>query len=257
MLQFPRFHNLVLLVCVSLAAIALSACTDARDAKTPGELFHCATDGDCLAGWTCQCGYCQTVGVQQFPCGMAPGDASDDASLSDDSNTNDSGGADSLVGDASGSDDSHTSDSGGADSGGDGGSTDAMTNELPPSGTMIGVCNQSVSADVVFAACNLANWSGCSAGYGCYYGPAIKQTLCKKHTSFSEGLACDPCNLTECGLASDNHPLICDAVDSVCRRTCDATVPLKTGQCPTGQQCYQLIDDKKVPYPSTGGICAP
>lgn len=237
----PRLSMLSLIV----AAVALTACTDSRTATSPGELFHCVSDGDCLSGWTCQCGYCQEPAAPQFNCGVTAGDTADDATLTGDAST------DSDV--ASGSDaatsevttDVNDGDVANGDTGG------------PPVGTQIGICNQAVSSDVIFVACNLADWTGCSAGFGCYYGPAIKQTLCKKHTSVTEGTACDPCSLTECGLSTDNHPLICDAVDKICRRTCDLTKPVKPGQCPSGQQCYQLVDDKNVPYPSSGGVCAP
>ncbi len=234
----------ILVPMVALLALVFSGCSDGRTATTPGELFHCVSDGDCLSGWTCQCGYCQQPGAVQFNCGVSAGDTADDAT---------------LMGDATDNDTAIGTDATGVDTTVDVGGTDATTTDtsVPPVGTPIGVCNQAVSSDVVFAACNLTDWTGCAAGFGCYYGPAIKQTLCKKHSALTEGTKCDPCNLTECGLAADNHTLICDAVDKICRRTCDLTKPIKTGQCPSGEQCYQLVDDKNVPYPSTGGICAP
>ena len=230
-------------------AIALGACTDNRNAVTPGELFHCTTDSDCLSGWTGQCGYCQQPGIQQFTCGVSAGDVSDDATLSDDS----------ANGDANNDTDANNGDTAGSDGNGDttGGTDAASDTGGPPVGTPIGVCNQSVSSDVIFTTCNLATWSGCDPGYGCYYGPAIKQTLCKKHATVGEGVTCDPCNLTDCGIAADSHVLICDLPTKVCRRTCDATVPLKPNQCPAGEQCYQLTDASGGLYPSTGGICAP
>ncbi len=241
-------HKSVLQVLLVLFALSLAACTDGRNATTPGELFHCSADSDCLSGWSCECGYCQQPGTRQFACGVSADDASGDATVSGDTTSDDS-----LAGDTIGTD-ATTADTGADIAGTDASTTDTGT---PPVGTPIGVCNQSVSSDVVFAACNLATWSGCAADYGCYYGPSIKQTLCKKHTALAENAVCDPCNLTECGLAADSHPMICDAVDKICRRTCDATVPVKAGQCPSGQQCYQLVDSKNVPYPSTGGVCAP
>ncbi len=225
------------------AALLLGGCQDGRNATTPGELYHCASDGDCLSGWSCQCGYCQQTGVaQQYPCGVVGADTTGDGSLSGDS------------ADASTGSDSASTDAGSTDAGSD------AIDPPPPVGTPLGICNQAVSSDVVFANCNLSDWTGCASGYGCYYGPAIKKTLCKKHTSFAENAACDPCNLTECGVASDSHVLICDAVDKICRRTCDATIVgtgVKPGQCPTGQKCYQLVDSNNVAYPSQGGICAP
>lgn len=213
MRNISGFQALALVMC-----LAPSACMDSRNATTPGQLYHCTTDTDCLSGWACHCGYCQQPGIEQYGCSATGNDTSEDGT---------------IVADTSG------------DTGG------------PPVGTSLGICNQEVSTDVIFTTCNLASWSGCDSGYGCYYGPAIKQTLCKPHSSFAEGAACDPCNLTECGLTAAGEPLICDAVDKICRPTCDATVPVKSGQCPTAQQCYQLVDDQNVPYPSTGGICAP
>lgn len=242
--QISIRQRFLVLLTLSLA-MAVPACTDDRNAVTPGELFHCGADNDCLSGWTCQCGYCQQPGIPQFACGVSAGDTTEDANIGADTSVDDAA-ADAMGSDALGTD----------------ASTDAATDSSndtggPPVGTPIGVCNQSVSSDVVFTSCNLATWTGCDAGFGCYYGPAIKQTLCKKHSTLGEGAVCDPCNLTDCGLASDNHVLICDLPTKACHRTCDATVPLKPNQCPTGEQCYQLTDDKNVPYPSTGGICAP
>lgn len=242
-MSIPMVRTLVPLLAALAAVLALAGCTDGRTATTRGELYHCESGNDCLVGWSCQCGYCQEPGAQQFTCGVTAGDTSDDASLTGDSQVGD----DASTGDVA-------ADSGATDSTS---GTDATSDTgAPPVGTLIGVCNQTVSSDAVFKSCNLSDWTGCDAGYGCYYGPAIKQTLCKKHTALGEGATCDPCNLTECGLAADKHPLICDYVDKACRRTCDATVPVKAGQCPAGEQCYQLVDSNNVPYPTTGGICA-
>ncbi len=246
-----RFSGSVLAACGLV--LAFFGCTDGRNATTPGELYHCDSSADCLSGWACECGYCQQPGVTQFACGVTAGDTTGDGSLSSDT-------GDSAVGDATGSD-AEPGDTAGTDATADSGATDATGDTGgPPVGTPLGICNQAVSSDVVFAACNLTDWTGCAAGFGCYYGPAIKQTLCKKHASLAEGATCDPCNLTECGLAADSHVLICDAPTKTCRRTCDATVVgtgVKPGQCPAAQQCYQLVDANNVPYPSQGGICAP
>lgn len=243
----PRLNTMTrLLAFLGFAlALGLAGCTDGRTATTPGELYHCVGDNDCLSGWTCQCGYCQQPGATQFTCGVDADVTGGDATISGDS---DAGG---------GSDDVAAADTG-SDASTDVAGTDATSGDTgnPPVGTPIGICNQAVSSDVVFKACNLTTWAGCDAGLGCYYGPALQQTLCKPHGAMAEGTTCDPCNLTECGETPDGHKLICDYVDKVCRRTCDATTPVKPGQCPTGEQCYQLVDGNNKPYPSSGGICA-
>jgi hypothetical protein len=235
------FPVLSLLAAIGLA-LALGACTDTRNATTPGELFHCASSADCLNGWACHCGYCQQPEFEQLACGVTDDDVSSDAVISLDTATGLDG-----------------SDTASQDAGSDGVDLDGIdvVSVDVAAGTPIGVCNQGVSSDVIFASCNLDTWQGCPAGYGCYYAPALKQTLCKPHATMVEAAKCDPCQLTECGAAADAQPLICDSVDKICRRTCDATVPVKAGQCPSGEQCYQLVDDKNVKYPSTGGICAP
>lgn len=242
-----------------LVAVALAACTDARTATTPGELYHCSGDGDCLSGWSCVCGYCQQPGALEYVCTATSADVADDASLLD---------AEVVVAAADSGGDGGPADGGGsetvagADAASDGANDTAVDSDAAsdsgtlPAGTPIGICGQTIGTDTLPGPCGLDDWTQCPAGYGCYYGPAIKQSLCKQHGSLGENAACVACNLSECGLASDKRPLLCDAILQQCLRSCNCQ-NVKKLPCPSGQTCYCLTESATVKFPNGAGICAP
>lgn len=227
-----------------LALLVLAnGCTDDRNATTPGTLYHCSTDGDCLSGWTCQCGYCQQPGAQQYVCGIG---ADADAG-SGDVGVGDSGTSDSASGDLENSD---SVDSGSSDT-----TEDVKVSDSFVVGQPTGNCNNVVTSDMTPAGCNLNTWNKCPSNQGCYYAPAGEQKYCQAHDNTTENSACDPCKLSQCGLSADQKPLICDFVDKKCYRTCDWTTT--PNPCPQGQQCFKLTDGAGKIFPENAGICAP
>lgn len=244
----------ILLSCASVLALSLAGCTDDRNATTRGELFHCSSGADCLEGWSCQCGYCQEPGVVQLACGVQTDANGGDGQISGgDATTDDSGLGDSTNADVAGDTPSVDTQS-----------TDTLTPDAAPSDAgaltpdaSLGICGQTVSSDVVAGPCDLVDWSGCpDTSYACYYAPALQTSICKKHATFAENGACEPCNLSECGEATGGRKLICDAVDKKCYRTCNWQ-QLNAFPCPSGWTCYKLTDNQQKVYPDGAGICAP
>jgi len=112
------------------------------------------------------------------------------------------------------------------------------------------------ASDTGSGPCNLSTWQPCEPGQGCYYAPATQAKSCQIHGNLGEGSTCDPALPQACGTsAADGRPLICDAIDKKCYRTCVCDKPGDLA-CPGAMVCYCLKDGTK-PWPDGAGICAP
>ncbi|MCO4763505.1 MAG: hypothetical protein KC502_18455 [Myxococcales bacterium] len=101
--------------------------------------------------------------------------------------------------------------------------------------------------------CNVADWSGCPAGQGCYWDDTVDQTLCMASGSGALNATCDPFKLNDCGQGTGGAPLICDFTDAKCYHLCNTDSP----SCPTAATCYGLEDQDKKPLPNSAGVCVP
>ena len=205
---------------LALAGFALG-CGAQRSANDPTELYACSGPADCLAGRACLCHYCQDPAAPRLTCAA-------DAEPSPDVAADAAHGPDAAPG-ADAKDSQSTPDVAAADS---------------------------ATLDAYSGPCDLSTWKPCSAGYGCYFTPATQAKTCQFHGNLGEGAACDPAKPEACGRsAADDRPLICDAVDKKCYRTCVCSKPADL-PCPSKMVCYCLKDGAN-PWPDSAGICAP
>lgn len=226
-------------VCAVVLAIVacLGACGDGKSADSPGVVYGCSSQADCLDGYTCTaCHLCQKAGEAM----ICPDASAQDASTKD------------AV-------DSGSADSGGADSGDTADASDAPDSTVLPD-TTVDVAKDvppDAGPDALPATCDLVDWTPCPAGFGCYYTSASKTKACLAHGNLGLKAACDPAQY-QCGVATLDgkaRPLRCDVVDSKCYPTCDCQQPARL-PCSTGDTCFCLQGADGQNLPDGAGICA-
>lgn len=208
------------LAVLALAAVAgLAGCADGRSADDPEVRYGCATQADCLAGFTCCASLCHPSSQLPDACGADT-----------------AGGQDGAGGDA------------------DGGPTDASVADATADAADTAATD--AGPEIWGGACSPTDWTPCGKGNGCYYQPSQKKTFCQAHGDLAEGAACDKKKPYLCGTAGD-RPLLCDEIDAKCYRTCFCTDAAKL-PCPANQKCYCLeVPATKEKWPDGAGICAP
>ncbi len=208
------------------ATLLLVGCGDGRDVRDPNTFYACQSNDDCVANYSCQCGWCQPIGGTPVACG----DTSADAGPTDTGGTKDAGPKDAGPKDA-GPKDTGPKDTGPQDTG------------PKDSGSTTG--------------CNLLSWKPCPTGQGCFYDENVPESYCAAHGTKTFEQACNNSGKQpECALKG-TVPMLCDVIDSKCYPVCDAKDAGKQGSCPSGYKCYSLQDTHKKALPDNVGICAP
>ena len=197
------------------------ACTSGRTATETGDRYGCATQADCLGGYSCSaCGFCEPVGSTSLACGVGDAGGSGDADVGDTTGT-----ADATI-DA------------GVDAGLDGGVDTGP--DVDASGP-----------------CNLLTWAPCPAGTGCYYDEGTTATHCEAHGSGKVGTGCNPgADPYSCGVGDDGSRRYCDALDKKCYRLCKCGARVST-DCKVAETCWCLSGSDQVSYPDSVGVCVP
>ena len=136
-------------------------CSTGREVTGAGERFACTSSSACASGYSCFCGFCQPSGGQ-VSCLTDAGPVD--------------GGADTLAPDT-GAPDTGTTDTG---------TTDTGTIDAGP-------------VDAGSGPCNVADWTGCATGQGCYWNDTSGKAECLSHGTKDLNASCDAGTLNDCG----------------------------------------------------------
>lgn len=206
------------IVVVLTALAALTGCGDDRSATAAGTLYHCGSQGDCVAGYVCTCNLCQAPG-KQVGC-----DASQDTGVDT------VGGTDAVE------------------------LMDAIDAVQPADTADAGP----ISCNLVdWTPCPAGQGCFCPGGQ-CNDKGKTGGGWCGAHGNLTLDAKCDPsstdCGVGDLNGKSRN--LLCDTIDKKCYPTCNC-LQQGLYPCRATEKCWCLQDPKQKDWPGGAGICAP